>query len=203
MPSGCPTSTCSSASITPLPMPRAGTLMMRRKRQVVVRVQDQLQIRQRVLDFLALVEPDATEHDVRDVGLPQTVFDRARLRVGPIQHRHRVLDVFGQRLARDARDVVGLFELVSAAKVDDLCAALPVGPQRLLLAVAVVGDDRRRGVENDLRRTVVPFEADDDGFGKVGFEIEDVAEVGAAPLVDRLIRIADDGQVAVAGWRAA
>ena len=41
------------------------------QRHVVMRVQDELEIRQRVLDFLALVETDAAEHDVGDVGLAQ------------------------------------------------------------------------------------------------------------------------------------
>ena len=52
-------------------------------------------------------------------------------------------------------------------------------------------------VENDLGRPVVAFELDDRDFRKVVLEIENVAEVGAAPLVDRLIRIADDREVAV------
>ena len=40
-------------------------------------------------------------------------------------------------------------------------------------------------------------------FGKVVLEVEDVPQIGAAPLVDRLIRIADDAEVAVARRRAA
>ena len=35
------------------------------------------------------------------------------------------------------------------------------------------------------------------GVGKVVLEVEDVAQVGAAPLVDRLVGVADDAQVAV------
>ncbi len=164
---------------------------------VVVRVENQLEVRERVLDLLALVKPDAAQDDVADVGLAQSVFDRPRLRVGAVEHGHRVLDVLGQRLPGNLGDVVGFFELVSAAEVDDLRATLAIGPQRLLLAVAVVADDRRGRVENHLRRAIVAFEAHDDRLREVGFEVEDVAKVGAAPFVDRLVRIADDGEIAV------
>ena len=40
-------------------------------------------------------------------------------------------------------------------------------------------------------------------FGKVVLEVEDVAQVRAAPLVDRLIGIADDAEVAMDARRAA
>ena len=89
---------------------------------------------------------------------------------------------------RGARDEVGFLELVAAAEVDDPVAALAVGPEVLVLAVAVLADDRRRRVEDDLRRAVVPFELDDLRFAEILLEVEDVAQVGAAPLVDRLIR---------------
>ncbi len=107
------------------------------------------------------------------------------------------VDVLGSRLLQRADDEVGLFELVVAAERDDARAAGAVGPEPLVLAVAVLADHRRRGVENDLRRAIVLLEADDLRLGKVVLEVEDVAEVGAAPLVDRLIGIADDREIAV------
>ena len=78
-----------------------------------------------------------------------------------------------------------------------LRAALAVGPQPLVLAIAVLADDGAGGVEDDLRRAVVLLEADRCRFGKVVLEVENVAQVCAAPLVDRLIGIADDREVAV------
>ena len=74
---------------------------------------------------------------------------------------------------------------------------LAVGPEVLVFAIPVLADDRRRGVEDDLCRAVVAFELDGHGFGEIVFEVEQVPEVGAAPFVDRLIRIADDAEVAV------
>ena len=55
---------------------------------VVVRVDDQLQVGERVLDFLALVEADAADDLVGDALAHQRVFNRARLRVGPVEHGH-------------------------------------------------------------------------------------------------------------------
>ena len=53
------------------------------------------------------------------------------------------------------------------------------------------------GVENHLRRSVILFQLDDLGIRVVLLEGQDVAHVGAAEPVDRLIVIADDGQVAM------
>ena len=162
-----------------------------------MRVDDQPHVGERVLDLLALVEPDAADDLVGEALAHQRVFDRPRLRVGAVEHRDRRLDVVGQAGARRARDEVGFLELVAAAEVDDAGAALAVGPEVLVLAVAVLADDGRRGVEDDLRRSVVALELDGRRFGEVLLEVEDVAQVGAAPLVDRLIGIADDAEVAV------
>ena len=185
-----------SASITPLPMPRAGTLITRRKLTSSCGLMISLQVGERVLDFLALVEADAADDLVGDALAHQRVFDRARLRVGAIEHRHRRCRRPRARACLiDPDDEVGLLELVVAAEVDDLRAALAIGPEPLVLAVAVLADDRRRGVEDDLRRAVVLLEPDDRALrGKSLLEVEDVAQVGAAPLVDRLIGIADDAR---------
>ena len=97
----------------------------------------------------------------------------------------------------ERRDEVGLVELVVAAEGDDLRSALAVRPQPLVLAVAVAADDGGGRIEDRLRRAVVLLEPDDLRVAEVPLEVEDVAQVGAAPLVDRLVRIADDRDVAV------
>ena len=55
------------------------------------------------------------------------------------------------------------------------------------------------GVEDQLGRAVVLLELDDRGVRPVALEVEDVAQVRAAPRVDRLVVVADHAQVAVAG----
>ena len=64
---------------------------------VVVRVDDQPHVGERVLDFLALVEPDAADDLVGEPLAHQRVFNRARLRVGAIEHRDHRIDIVGER----------------------------------------------------------------------------------------------------------
>ena len=161
-----------------------------------MRIDDQLEVGERVLDLLALIKPDAADDLVRDVLPHQLVFNRPRLRVGAIEDRHHRVDVVRADLLDRLGDEVGLLELVTAAVVDDLLAALAIGPQPLVLAVAVLLDDGGRGVQDHLGRSVVLLEPDGLGVPEVVVEVHQVAQVGAAPLVDRLIGIADDREVA-------
>ena len=84
---------------------------------VVVRIDDQLHVRERVLDFLALVEANAADDLVGNRLAHQRVFDRPRLRVGAVQDRDRRLDILGARLLHRPRDEVRLLELVAAAEL--------------------------------------------------------------------------------------
>ncbi len=60
---------------------------------------------------------------------------------------------------------------------------------------AVVLDQRPGGAENVFGRAVVLGEVKDFGFGIVFLEAQDVAEIRAAPRVDRLGHVSDDGEV--------
>ena len=84
-------------------MPRAGTLITRRRLTSSCGLSTSLQIRERVLDLLALVEPDAADDLVGDAGAPQRVFERARLRVGAIEDRDGVLRILVQRACATVR----------------------------------------------------------------------------------------------------
>ncbi len=167
------------------------------QRHVVVRIQHQLQVGECVLDLAAFIEAGAAEHLIRDAGRAQAVFHRPRLRVGAVEDGGRGGVVGLNRLAHDLDDEVGFVELVGAAVGHNRRAAGLVGPQHLVFAAAVVAHDRRRGIENHLGGAVVPFELDGDGVREVALEVEDVLHIGAAPLVDRLVGVADHAQVAV------
>ena len=52
-------------------------------------------------------------------------------------------------------------------------------------------------MQDRLRAAVIPRQRDDAGAGEVALEVEDVLDVGAAPLVDGLIGVADHAQVVV------
>ena len=53
------------------------------------------------------------------------------------------------------------------------------------------------GVEDQLRRAVVLLQLYDRGVGVIALEVEDVADVGAAPGVDRLVVVAHHADVLV------
>ncbi len=61
----------------------------------------------------------------------------------------------------------------------------------------VVLNDVIGGVEDDLRGAVVLLELDDFGALVIVFEAKNVGDRGAAPAIDRLVVIADDGEVIV------
>src|SRR5262249_31304395 len=79
----------------------------------------------------------------------------------------------------------------------DLLALAELGPEALAEPAGVVGDDTVGGLENGLGRAVVLLELDDEGVLEVDRELEDVADLGPAEAVDRLILVADHGEIAV------
>ena len=96
-------------------------------------------------------------------------------------------------------DEAGLLLLVPRPIEPGRRARRVLGPQRLVLALDVVGDHPSRQRQDALGRAIVLLQPHDLGAGKVLLEIEDVADVGAAPLVDRLIAVADHAHVAMLG----
>ena len=122
---------------------------------------------------------------------------RAR-NVGP----RRLVGASGERAAASADqaldlagDPLGLLLLVVGLEALDLEPARDLGPQLLVLARGVARDDRVGRVEDELGRAVVALELDDRRLGPVALEVEDVAQVGAAPRVDRLVVVADDARL--------
>src|SRR5947208_3405313 len=66
-----------------------------------------------------------------------------------------------------------------------------LGPELLSLARFVVLHHRAGGRQNVLGRTVILFEADGVSLRKVALEVQNVADIRAAPAIDRLILVAD------------
>jgi hypothetical protein len=162
-----------------------------------VRIEQELQVGESVLDLLAFVESDAANDPVGQILAAHRILNHARLGVGAVEHGHHVVHVLAPRAARGLRDKVGFLEFVPAAGADDEIPALDVGPEGLLFAIAVIRDDGRRRIEYHLRGAVVAFETNDLGLREVLLEVENVADIGAAPRVDRLIGVANHRQVAV------
>ena len=167
------------------------------QRNVVVRVVDQLEVRDDVLDLLALVELHAREDGVRDAAEQEFVLERPRLGVLAVQDREVTVVVPFRPQSLDlAPDVPRLLLLVREPPVRDLVAARAGRPELLALAAAVVFDDRIGQAEDVPVGAVVLLQLDHTRVRKVVLELQDVPDVRAAPLVDALVVVPDDAQVA-------
>jgi hypothetical protein len=167
---------------------------------LVGRVHRELQVGEEVADLAARVELEAADDLVRDALEAQGALDRALHEVHAVEDRELARRAPGGDAGADLeRDLARLVVLVRAADRRDARAGIGGGPDRLLLARAVPLDDRLGRREDVARRAVVLLEADDFRRAEVALEVEDVADVRAAPGVDRLVGVAADGQVAVEG----
>ncbi len=95
--------TASICSTVVLPMPRAGVLMMRSRLTESGGEIASFQIRDDVLDFGALVEAEAADHDILAPVAPQRFFDLPRLEVGPVENRHVLVGIAGAAASRSCR----------------------------------------------------------------------------------------------------
>ena len=163
---------------------------------LIGRIDEHPQIGERVLHLAPVVVLEPTDHLVGDAVPDEQLFDDAALGIGPVEHR----DV-GQRdpalfeTPDLLRDEGSLFVLVLRLEGHDRLPTAIVRPQPLRLPRLVVRDHGIRRVEDRLGGSIVSFEEHHLGVRIVLLEVEDVAHVGPAKRVDRLIGIADDEQV--------
>ena len=199
--------TRSTVSMVVLPMPRTGVLTTRMRATESFGIQNELEVGDHVLDLGALVEAEASDDVVVQAVAAQSLFQQTRLRVGAIEDGALFSRPSRARSRAHRGDEVGgkerLVLAVGRVVETDLAAALARRPQILSLALKVVGDHGRSGLEDGLGGAVVLLEADDLGLGKILFEVEDVVDVGAAPGVDRLILIADGAEVVMGSGEGA
>ena len=169
------------------------------ERDHVLRVDQQPQVGEHVLDLLALIEPHAAEDPVVRADAHEHVLEHAALRVRPVEDRH-VGEPVALGLAQPL-DLVDheerLLVLVVGAEPHDQLARARLGPQRLRLALLVVLDQRVRRFQDVLGRAVVLLHQEDGRVGIVALEVEHVLDRRAPPAVDALVGVADDADVAV------
>ena len=164
---------------------------------VVIGVAQGAQVRQRVLDFLTLVEAGTTDHAVGQAGTHEHVLEGSGLRVGAVED----CDVTGLhavligKAVNFAGDVACLGVLGFGNVTDDLRARTGGGPQLLGATVGVAFDDRVRRGEDVLCGTVVLLQQDRVGVRVVLLEVRNIADVRAAEGVDGLVGVTHDGQL--------
>ena len=159
------------------------------------------QVGEGVLHLPPLVEAGAAHHLVGDVEPHQVLLQHPALGVGAVEDGHvgpppLLRPVQPQHLPARPRGLVGL--VLGEVALDQLAADL-LGPQRLGLALEVVGDHRVGRVEDGLGRPVVLLEHDHGGVGERVLELEDVPDVGASKLVDAVVHEHAVGHVGVGG----
>ena len=146
-----------------------------------------------------MVEADAADDFVRDPVPEAGLFQRSGLRVDSIGHDAVAQDEF--LVPDEAVDLLDneLRLLFLGVSLGDRHrgAGVVAGEQVLRDAVLVGRDEAPRGFENGAGGAVVLREMHLLGVRVVLLEREDVADVGVAPGVDRLIGVADDGEIAV------
>ena len=168
------------------------------QRDLVGGVDQHPQVGERVTDLAALVEAHPADDLVGLAGADEHLLEHARLGVGAVEDR----DVGGpgvglvDQLVDLLGDEPGLVVLVVGDVADDPLAGPGVGPQLLRLAALVVADHLVGGVEDGLGGAVVLLQQDRRGVGEVLLEVEDVADVGAAEGVDRLVGVTHHHQLA-------
>ncbi len=168
------------------------------KGDVVGRVDDQTQVGEQVLDLAPLVESHAAHDDVGNARPAERVLENARLGIGPVEERDiTVVQPLAAQRPDRLRHPASFFVLVPGA-VDLRPLSLGVvRPEALLPARAVVRDDGRGDAQDALGRAVVLLERHDEAIGEVLLEVEDVAQIGAAPAIHGLVGVAHDAEVPV------
>ena len=169
--------------------------------EIVVGARHDADVGDGVPDLLALVEAQAADHAVGQADGEEALLEGSGLEAGADQDGDAVeaLAALLQRLDGLA-DGARLLVAVPALGDADLLAVLALGPERLAEAAGIVGDQARGGGQDVPGGAVVALQPDHLRAGEVLLEAEDVADLGAAPAVDRLVVVADAAD-AVMGLR--
>src|SRR5439155_23095795 len=99
------------------------------------------------------------------------------------QARHRAGGGPAREPVHLAGDELRLLVLVVGVEDGDRGAGAAIGPQLLVLATGVPADHRVGGIQDRLGGPIVLLELDDVRVWVVRLEVNDVAQVGAAPRV--------------------
>ena len=137
----------------------------------IVGVVDESEVGNDVLDLASLVETGAADQPVRDTVAHEGLFQDARLGVGAVHDGDVARSVFVVSLeAFDfAGDGLGLVLLVVGLGHGYGDAEAVVGPEALLLALPVAGNNVVGGVEDGLGGAVVLLQEDGPGAGESPF----------------------------------
>ena len=173
------------------------------ERQIIVGRHDQPEIGHGIANLHPFIESRAADDTVGQTDGQEPVLERAHLVRGADKDGHLVkahaAHATGAALHRldFLTDPAGLFLAIPITDQADFLALLRVGPKGFAQTPLVPGD-HARGSGKDMRGgAVILFEPHHMRALEILFEPQDVAHLGAAPTIDRLVVVAHAADVLV------
>ena len=173
------------------------------KGQIILGRHREAEIGHRVADLGAFVETRPADDAVGQADGQEAVLEGPHLVAGAdedghvFKAHHRQAAPSGLQRLDLVADPAGFFLAIPMADQPQLFAALGRRPQRLAQTAGIGGDHPRRRREDMRGGAVILFQPHHLRAGKIRLEAQDVANLGPAPAIDRLIVIADAADVAM------
>jgi hypothetical protein len=150
-----------------------------------------------VFHFLAAEKAVATRQAIRHLVVLQFQLDQLGLVVTPVKNGEIAVGPVGAQVQGENLDghPLGFGVLVLAADHADLVAVAHLAPQLLFEGVGVVGDQHVGAAQNAAGGAVILFEHDHFERRVIVLQQHQVFRPRAAPGVDRLVVVADHGEL--------
>ncbi len=160
--------------------------------RVVIRIGDDAQVREHVLDLGAIEKRGPAGHRVGDFEGTQRLFERPRLEVAPIQHREvaPLAAAFHAHTHDFHGDPICFVGAVAGHEDANAVAGSVGAPQTLIEQVGVVGDESVGGRQDAAGGAVILLQLDDFQRRVIGRQAAQVVRPRAPPRVDRLVVVA-------------
>ena len=175
------------------------------ERQIVFGRHGQPEIGHRIPDLQPLVKAWAADDAVGQADGQKAIFKSAHLVAGPHEDRH-IIKAHWRHAPRAAlhrfnlfTDPTGFFLAIPMANQADLFAILAGREQRLAQTPLIGRNHARGGGQNMRGRAIVFLQPHHMGTGEILFKPQDIAHLGPAPAIDRLVVITDTTDVLVRG----
>ena len=162
-----------------------------------MRIKNQTQISENILNLLALIEFQTADHAVGNTALNQRFLENTRLRIRAVKHSHIAqLGVFLllqllHALNNEARLVMLVRRFISGNQR----ACIIIRPQAFRLASGVIVNHGIRCIKNNLRAAVVLLQLHHLRFRIILFEVQNIADVCTAPAINALVSIAHHADI--------
>src|SRR5436190_3985362 len=167
--------------------------------RVVVRVYEQAHVSEQVLYLPPIEEAFSADDPIGDMETAQVLFEQPGLSVHAEQNCERLPRVaVGEILSLHLLDhELGFLLVVRCFDQPHLFATFLGAPELFRAASRIIPDQRTRRPQDRVGASVILLQRHDRRVGKMMFEFQNVRDFRAPPAVDRLVVIANDGDVAM------